>query len=95
MTLETWPRQSASVQLDFSLRAVTARTVVCHHDGREIWRAAVGPTRSHHTVAVRSERGRATLAFSSDTPPQREGPHANARDLSFALYDLRLTLPKP
>ena len=95
VTLETWPRQSATVQLDFSLRAVTARTVVLHHDGREIWRAAVGPTRSHHTVTVRSEHGRASLAFSSDTPPQREGPHANARDLSFALYDLRLTLPEP
>jgi hypothetical protein len=83
------------VQLDFSLRAVTARTVVLHHDGREIWRAAVGPTRSHHTVTVRSEHGRASLAFFSDTPPQREGPHANARDLSFALYDLRLTLTEP
>jgi hypothetical protein len=35
------------------------------------------------------------IEFSSDGPPQREGPNADARDLSFALYDLRLTLPKP
>ena len=94
VTLETWPRHSTPVQLNFSLRAVTPRTVILRHAGREVWRTAVGPTLSHHTVALRSEHGRAVLEFFSDTPPQREGANADTRDLSFALYDLRLTLPK-
>lgn len=95
VTLTAWPRTSAPVQLDFSLRAVTPRTVIIRQDGRELWRSAISTTLSHHTVPLHIERGRATIEFSSDSPPQREGPNADARDLSFALYDLRLTLPKP
>jgi hypothetical protein len=51
--------------------------------------------KSPHSVPLRIAQGRATFEFSSDAPPQREGPHPDARALSFALYDPRLTLPKP
>ena len=95
VTVEAWPRTSASVQLAFSLRAVAPRTVIVRQDGRELWRAAVGPTLSPHTLPLRLTHGQATLEFFSDAPPQREGAGPAARDLSFALYDLRLTLPKP
>ena len=95
VTLEAWPRTSAPVQLAFSLRAVTPRTVIVRQDGRELWRASVGTTLSPHTVPLRIAHGQATLEFFSDAPPQREGAGPDARDLSFALYDLRLTLPKP
>ncbi len=95
LNLEAWPRTSAPVQLDFALRAVTPRTVIIRHEGRELWRASVGTALSRHTVPLHIEHGRASVEFSSDTPPQREGTNPNARDLSFALYDLRLTLPKP
>lgn len=95
LNLEVWPRTSTQVQLDFALRAVTPRTVIIRSEGREIGRASVGTTLSRHTVPLRIAHDRATIEFSSDTPPQREGPNPDARDLSFALYDLRLTLPKP
>lgn len=95
LTFESWPRTDAAVQLAFSLRAVTPRTIVLRQHGRELWRAAVGPTLSPHTLPLRLTHGQATLEFFSDAPPQREGAGPAARDLSFALYDLRLTLPKP
>jgi hypothetical protein len=95
LTLTAWPRTSAPVQLAFSLRAITPRIVVIRQDGREVARFSVGTTLSPHTVPLRIEQGRATIEFSSDAPPLREGPHPDARALSFALYDLRLTLPKP
>lgn len=95
LTLTAWPRTSAPAQLDFSLRAVSPRTIVIRQDGREVARFAVGTTLSPHSVPLRIERGRASIEFSCDAPPQREGPNPDARALSFALYDLRLTLPKP
>jgi hypothetical protein len=94
LTLEAWPRATAPVQLDFSLRAMTPRTVIVRQDGREVWRGSVGQTLSHHTVPLQIERGRATIELVSDTPGVRESPNADARELAFALYDLRLTLPK-
>ena len=95
LTLEVWPRTRAPVHLAFSLRAVTPRTVIVRQNGRELWRAVIAPSLSAHTVPLLVEHGQATLEFFSDAPPQREGPQPAARDLSFALYDLRLTLPKP
>ena len=95
LALEAWPRPAAALQLDFSLRAITPCTVILRQDGREIWRAAIGPTTSHHTVPLRIALGHAPAEFSTDTPAVRESPAPGARDLAFALYDLRLTLPKP
>ena len=94
-SLEAWPRGTAAVQLDFSVRAITSRSVIIRQNGREIWRATVGKDLSHHTVPLRIEQGRATVEFSSDLPGVPEGPGADARRLAFALYDLRLTLPNP
>ncbi|MCX6955987.1 MAG: hypothetical protein NTV51_27940, partial [Verrucomicrobia bacterium] len=69
--------------------------VVLRHNGRELWRGEIGTTLSSHSVPLRIEQGSATVEFSSDTPPQIEGPNPDARNLSFALYDVRLTLAKP
>lgn len=95
LTLEAWPRATAPVQLNFSLRSVNPRAVIIRQDGREVWRASVTSTLSHHTVPLHIERGRATVEFTSDLPPVKEGPNPDARELAFALYDLSLTIPKP
>jgi hypothetical protein len=95
LTVEAWPRNIATVQLDFSLRAISPRTVIILQAGHEVWRAPVGLATTHHSVPLRIEQGRATIEFTSDTPPTRENANVDARDLAFALYDLRLTLPKP
>ena len=95
ITLEAWPRTQAVVRLDFSLRAIAPRNVIISQNGREIWRAPVGLPTTHYSVPLRIEQGQATVEFTTDVPATRENTHADARDLAFALYDLRLTLPKP
>jgi hypothetical protein len=95
ITLEAWPRTQAVVQLDFSLRALAARNVIILQNGREVWRAPIGLPTTHHSVPLRIEHGQASVEFTTDLPATRENSHADARDLAFALYDLRLTLPKP
>ena len=95
VTIESWPKTSHPVQLQFSLRALGPRTVVLRADGREIWRTTVNATLTQHALALRIEAGTATVEFSTDTPPVPENTAPGARPIAFALYDLRLTLPKP
>ncbi len=95
LTLEAWPRATAPVQLDFSLRSLDQRTVVVRQNGTEVWRGPTSPTLTHFTVPLKIEQGRATIEFTSEQPPVREGPNADARALAFALYNLRVTLPQP
>ena len=96
LQLETWPKlKPATLRLQFGLRGLTPRTVVLRQDGREIWRAEVGMARTNYSVDVTVAGGHATLEFSSDAPAIRENDTPIARELGFALYDLRLDVPKP
>ena len=95
LTLEAWPKDSAKLRVDFTLRSLTPRTVVIRQDGREIWRADIGINLSRHSVPLEVTAGQATLEFSTDTPGVPEGPGADARLLAFALYDPHLTLAQP
>lgn len=96
LEVEQWRRDGAPLRLRFSLRALTPRTVVLRHEGRELWRAEIGPAFSAHAVPLPAAAGRVfTLEFSCAAPPVRESAAPGARELGFALYDLRLAPPAP
>jgi hypothetical protein len=91
--IDAWPRGDTTLALRFEMRALTPRTVVVRQQGRELARYEIGTTRSAHTLPVRIEAGRTEIEFITLTPPTPEAPHPGARELGFALYDLRLALP--
>lgn len=93
VVFESWPRsRAASLRLDFRLRSLVPRTVVVRQQGREIWRAEIGPTLSSHHLSVAISGARDSVEFSTDTPGSPEGTGADARRLAFALYDLRVSV---
>jgi len=93
LDLEIWPRTGTPVRLEFGLRSLSPRVVTLEHEGRELWRAAVGVLSETHQVVVPASGGMTTLVFRSDTPPLPEATTPGARELGFALYDLRVALP--
>ncbi len=95
VTIESLPSVSVSVMMTFGLRSLTPRTVIVRQAGRELWRGDVGPSRTLHRVIVSMSAGRGKVTFASETPPVREHSGASARELAFALYDVRLALPEP
>lgn len=95
VTIETLPHAVADVTMTFGLRSVTPRTVSVSQASRELWRGEIGPALTAHRVVVSMPAGRGKLTFTSDTPPVREHTGASARELAFALYDVRLELPQP
>jgi hypothetical protein len=97
LSLERMPPSVQPVRLHFSTRSLVPRFVVLSVDGWEIWRAQVGTDLLHHAVTLPAKRepGLMVLEFSSDSPAVSESQAAGARELAFALYDLRLALPEP
>ncbi|MEY2878864.1 MAG: hypothetical protein RLZZ15_1244 [Verrucomicrobiota bacterium] len=92
---QAWPRRARTVRLEFTLRSLAPRTVEIAQPGRAVTRVTVGtrPLATHIDVQL-GEDGRARVRFSTDTPGVPESPHADARALTFALYDPRLVLEK-
>jgi hypothetical protein len=87
------PPHSQVLHLEFGARSLVPRTVVVRQEGRETWRGPIGPERTLQSVPVQLVDGHATLEFSTDTPGVPENTGAQARQLAFAVYDPRLTLP--
>jgi hypothetical protein len=70
--------------------------VILSQAGRELWRGNVGVELTpRQSVPVQLAGGHASIQFTTDTPATRESGNADARLLSFALYDARLAVPKP
>lgn len=90
LDFETWPLTPLSAQLEFYLRSLEPRTVVIRQGNVELWRGLVGEKPSRLTLPLQLAAGRTRLEFSSDTPGTKESNHADARALSFAIYDPRL-----
>jgi hypothetical protein len=96
LTIETRPPLARRMRVEFALRSIAPRTVILRVGDNELWRGEIGPEISQHTVTLpANDTGRAKLEFTSATPPVPESADPNSRQLAFALYDLRLALPKP
>ncbi len=79
------------VQMQFGLRALGERTVTIRQAGVVLWSERVGASfRNVDLPAVRVRGGISTLDFSTDAPGVPESAAANARALTFALYDVRV-----
>jgi hypothetical protein len=96
LDIKLLPAASRGVRLEFALRSLTPRSVAMSVEGREVFRALVGPVISKHVVTLPPfQSSHLKLEFSSDAPAAPESPGVGARELAFALYDLRLALPQP
>lgn len=92
LVLETFPVGDRRVALEFSLRALKPSVVTITQDGRPVLRTQVGTDRVPVRLTVEVKDGHARLDIASDTPGIRESERPDARVLSVAIYDLRLTL---
>ncbi|PTX97736.1 hypothetical protein [Opitutus sp. ER46] len=93
LEFESWPRNRAvPLRLEFGARSLAPRTVIVRQDGRELQRFAVGTQRRDHILAVHITGARTVLEFTSPEPLVRESADAHARELGFALYDLRVAV---
>lgn len=92
---ETWPKTAATAEVHFRLRALEPCDVSVRQGGRELARIRVGLALTEHVVRVVLDAGHATLEFSTDAAPTPESAEPGARELAFALYDLRLALSDP
>jgi hypothetical protein len=85
-----------AVRAEFGLRSLAPRIIVVRLDNREVLKAEIGEKITTHVIVFPPTlAGRAKLEFSTDTPgvPESSGP--GARELGFALYDLRLASSTP
>ena len=67
--------------------------MIVRQQGRELAQFTVSTSRSAHTLPVRIDAGQGQIEFLTVAPPTIEGASPGARELGFALYDLRLALP--
>lgn len=82
-------RTEALVRLN--MRALTARDVEIRDASGVRWRGHVGGKLTAVEFAARVPAdGRLRLIFESNAPPVSEGAQSDARQLGFAVYDLRI-----
>lgn len=84
-------RDGARATLRGGLRSLAPRTVVVRADGKEIWRGTVGERLTPVLVGdLALKAGVTRLEFATDAPAARESAEPGARELAFALYNLRI-----
>jgi hypothetical protein len=91
--LQAWPRTTANLILQFDLRAMTPGEVRVVQDGHALARMNVGTAKASYSLPIVIRGGHATLLFTSGFPAVRENNTPVARELAFALYDLRVAVP--
>jgi hypothetical protein len=87
LNVETWPRSSQSLLVDFSLYSLAPRSVNISQDGQELWRGEVGPIYTHAQFLCRLSDGSAHLRMATDAAAVPEGPGLGTRSLAFAVCD--------
>jgi hypothetical protein len=92
LAIESNPRGSCDVKLEFKARCLEARTVTARQDGHEIWHSALGTELRACVIPVHLANGLATLEFSTDITGVPARPSSDVRPLAFAIYDPRLTV---
>jgi hypothetical protein len=80
-----------TVGLGFRVRGLGDRLVTARLGDRTLWRGAVGAEMvSASLPELTLPPGLSTITFLSEAPGVAESPQADARALTFALYDLAL-----
>lgn len=91
LDLDTWPKTTRRVRLDFALRGFAPCTVVISQDGKVLWQGAVGTSRVPVSLTFPISDGYTQLEFATDAPPQLENDQPGARRVTFAFYDPELS----
>ena len=89
--LKFWAPGREGVRVSLALRSLAPRLLEIRQEGRVVWRGEVGPQPQRIEFPVkRSAKDATTLEFVASGDPVREGAGADARPLSFAVYDVRM-----
>ena len=94
LAVESWPRVTRVLALDFSTRSLTPRTLTVREGGAELWRGPIGPDYRPVSLRFAVTHGRAELAFATDGAAVATGEGPSARPLAFNLRDVRITAPR-
>ncbi|HZZ57263.1 MAG TPA: hypothetical protein VFE31_05480 [Opitutaceae bacterium] len=88
---QTWPAGHALLHCSAQLRSLAPRQVTISEGDRLLWRGAVGLQKSPAIFDVEVRKGRAEIVLHTAEPPVLEGSGNDARQLAFALYDLKVS----
>ena len=89
--LELWRAGKEPARVTVGLRAASPRTVEIRQGAAVLWRGEVGVARQNVTFTAENTGGQRTaLEFRSEAPPVPEAPTPGARELGFAVYNLRI-----
>ena len=85
------PGREEAVRVSLALRSLAPRPLEIRQEGHVVWHGEVGPKPQPIEFSVKRSATDATkLEFVASGEPVRESADADARTLSFAVYDLRL-----
>jgi hypothetical protein len=91
LELKFWAPGRNTVRVSLALRSLAPRPLEIRQAGRVVWHGAVGPQPQQIGFFLRrSATGATKLEFVASGEPVRESGGADARPLSFAVYDLRI-----
>lgn len=92
--IESWPRTTRPLRLEFGLRGISPRIVAVTQDGIRLWRGPAGVERAMVAVDLQLRDGHARLEFADDPAVASPSTGTDERPLAFAVYDLRVTVPE-
>jgi len=91
LELKFWAPGRDTVRVSLGLRSLATRPLEIRQEGRVVWRGEVGLKPQQIRFSLhRSATGVTKLEFVASGEPVRESPNADARPLSFAVYDVRV-----
>jgi len=90
LDIETWPRDSRSLQLAFTTRSIVPRSVEIREGMAALWQGSVGVAYQEVTIPFTTRDGHAELEFSTDSPSVSAGSGTNQRLLTFNIRDPHL-----
>ena len=94
LEVESWPRSAQKLEMEFSSRSLTPRTLAVRENGVELWRGAIGKTYRPVSFPFAVKAGRATLEFSTDSPGVDTGEGPSERVLAFDVRDMRVEVTR-
>jgi hypothetical protein len=91
LDLKFWAPGRDTVRVSLALRSLAPRPLEIRQEGRVVWHGEVGPRPQRVEFPVQRSATDATkLELVASGDPVRESGGADARPLSFAVYDVRI-----